>query len=115
MTREQFAELINEFVAHETDLLGLKAKEYAAEDDRLWNFHVRAMMEGCRTSEVALGDLLKHVSSLALAVRTGKGEWAWRTAEGHEGLKQRVADARNYLLLLAACLEEERNGANQLE
>ena len=25
---------------------------------------------------------------------------------GGEGLKQRIADARNYLLFLAACLEE---------
>ncbi|MGB9886882.1 MAG: hypothetical protein ACPLRW_07795 [Moorellales bacterium] len=115
MTPKEFTELHNEFVAHEANLLGLKAKEYAADSDRLWNFHVRAVMEGCRASEVALGDLLKHISSLALAVRTGSGEWAWRTLEGHEGLKQRVADARNYLLLLAACLEEERNGANQLE
>ena len=27
--------------------------------------------------------------------------------KGGEGLKQRFVDARNYLLLLAACLEEE--------
>jgi hypothetical protein len=47
---------------------------------------------------------MKHVQSIALAVRTGKYAWAWET-EGGEGLKQRIADARNYLLLLAACLE----------
>ena len=39
-------------------------------------------------------------------VRTGKYRWCWETEEG-EGLKQRIADARNYLQLLAACLEEE--------
>ena len=33
--------------------------------------------------------------------RSGAGD------EKREGLKQRIADARNYLLLLAACIEEE--------
>ncbi|MGB9886736.1 MAG: hypothetical protein ACPLRW_07060 [Moorellales bacterium] len=110
MTREEFAELHNEFVARETDLLGLKAKEYSDGDDRLWNFRVQAALEGRRPSEIALSHLNKHITSICLAVRTDRGEWVWRTAEGHEGLKQRFADARNYLLLLAACLEEERGG-----
>ena len=34
--------------------------------------------------------------------RSGAGD-----ENGNEGLKQRIADARNYLLLLAACIEEE--------
>jgi len=36
--------------------------------------------------------------------RSGAGD-----ENGNEGLKQRIADARNYLLLLAACIEEEAN------
>jgi len=49
---------------------------------------------------------LKHIQSISHAVRT-EYNWCWQTEQGHEGLKQRIADARNYLLLLAACLEAE--------
>lgn len=110
MTPEQFTSLCEEFLEREKELLGLKAGEYAVGDDRLWNFHVQGALEGRRPSEIALSHLLKHVLSIVKAVRTGSGTWAWQTAAG-EGLKQRFADARNYLLLLAACLEEERGGA----
>lgn len=41
-----------------------------------------------------------------LSHETGKYDWDWET-DGGEGLKQRIVDARNYLLLLAACLEVE--------
>ena len=50
-------------------------------------------------------EILEHMQSITLAVRDGKYSWTWET-EGGEGFKQRIADARNYLLLLAACLEE---------
>lgn len=110
MTSEQFAALCEEFIARERELLGIKAGEYTSGGDRLWNFHAQGALEGRRPSEIALTHFLKHVLSLVKAVREGSGVWAWEAEKG-EGLKQRVADARNYLLLLAACLEEERNGA----
>jgi len=112
MTQEQFVTLCKEFLEREHDLLAAKAGDYAVDNDRLWNFHAQGQLEGKRPSEIALTHLLKHVLSLVKAVRTGSGEWAWVLPEGREGLKQRFADARNYLLLLAACLEEERRGKN---
>ena len=106
MTKDRFEELREEFLEHEAGILEWKRGEYAPNDDRLQNFREVAALTGLRLSEVALIWLLKHIQSISLAVRNGKYTWTWET-EGGEGLKQRIADARNYLLLLAACLEEE--------
>ena len=106
MTPEQFENLRDEFLIHEARLLDWKAGEYSNKTDRLMNFRQVAEFLNQRPAEVALAYLLKHVQSITLAVRTGHYAWAWET-EGGEGLKQRIADARNYLLLLAACLDEE--------
>lgn len=106
MTPERFESLQEEFVAHEARILNWKRGEYSSNEDRLQNFREVAAFMGLRPAEVALTYLMKHIQSIALAVRSGKYAWTWNT-EGGEGLKQRIADARNYLLLLAACLEEE--------
>ena len=106
MTPQQFENLRDEFLTREARILDWKRGEYSLNEDRLQNFREVAALTGLRMTEVALIWLLKHIQSIALAVRTGNYTWAW-TTEGGEGLKQRIADARNYLLLLAACLEEE--------
>ncbi len=108
MTPERFESLQEEFVAHEARILNWKRGEYSPNEDRLQNFREVAALTGLRLSEVALIWLLKHIQSISPAVRNGKYSWTWETERG-EGLKQRIADARNYLLLLAACLEEENN------
>ena len=108
MTLESFENLREEFLEHEAGILEWKRGEYAPNDDRLQNFWEVAALTGLRMTEVALIWLLKHIQSISLAVRNGKYTWTWET-EGGEGLKQRIADARNYLLLLAACLEEEKS------
>jgi len=106
MTPEQFENLRDEFLVHEARILNWKRGEYSSNEDRLQNFREVAAFMGLRPAEVALTYLMKHIQSITLAVRYGKYSWTW-TTEGGEGLKQRIADARNYLLLLAACLEEE--------
>jgi predicted house-cleaning noncanonical NTP pyrophosphatase (MazG superfamily) len=108
MTPKRFEEMREEFLTHESKILDWKRGEYSPDEDRLQNFHEVAEFLEQRASKVALVWLLKHIQSIALAVRSGKYAWAWET-EGGEGLKQRIADARNYLLLLAACLDEEAN------
>lgn len=107
ITPEQFESLRDEFLVHEAKIMDWKRGEYSHNEDRLQNFREVAAFMGLRPAEVALTYLMKHVQSIALAVRSGKYAWTWNT-EGGEGLKQRFADARNYLLLLAACLEEEQ-------
>jgi len=113
MTPEQFENLREEFLSHEAKILDWKRGEYSPNEDRLQNFREVAGFLDQRLAEVALSYLLKHIQSIALAVRTEKYAWAWETNRGGEGLKQRIADARNYLLLLAACLEAEMEAKDE--
>lgn len=102
----KFEELVEEFLRQEQQTLNWKADEYTAGADRLQNFRQVAEFLNLRSSEIAFCYLMKHIQSIQLAVESGKYTWDWNT-EGGEGMKQRIADARNYLLLLAACLDEE--------
>lgn len=109
---KRFETLAQLFMAREKVLLGLKGKDYAADRDRLENFHQQAAFQGARPEEVALTHFLKHVCAITKAVRERRYVWAWQTESG-EGLKQRFADARNYLLLLAACIDEAVEGCGE--
>jgi len=106
---------IEDFKTHYTELetkceeiLGLKTGEYSSDADRLWNFKVRAAILGLKPSQVAMCDMTKHVASLAKHTMSETGDWVWQTVAG-EGVKQRIADNRNYLSLIYCLLEEERN------
>jgi len=105
---EQFQALCEEFAEHEHALLGFKAEEYASTTDRLLNFRQIAAFEERTMPQIAMTYLLKHLQSINMAVQKGDTpKWCWINPGGGEGLKQRFADARNYLLLLAACIEEQ--------
>jgi len=106
MTPLRFSEICEEFISKEQEILNWKRKEYSSQDDRLQNFREIAALTGTSMPQVALTYLLKHIQSIKNAVMTGNVDWCWE-GEGGEGMKQRIADSRNYLLLLAACLDEE--------
>ncbi len=106
MSPEQFQALCEEFEKREHELMGFKAEEYASTTDRLLNFRQIATFEDRTMPQVAMTYLLKHLQSINMAVQKGDTKWCWINPDGGEGLKQRFADARNYLLLLAACIEE---------
>ena len=106
MTPLRFSEICEEFISKEQEILNWKRKEYSPQDDRLQNFREIAALTGTSMPQVALTYLLKHIQSIKNAVMTGNVDWCWE-GEGGEGMKQRIADSRNYLLLLAACLDEE--------
>jgi len=109
---KKFGQLYNEFMQHEEALLSWKAGEYSTDEDRLQNFREIADLTGASMAQVALLYLLKHVQSIKNAVMTSRINWCW-VGEGGEGTKQRIADARNYLLLLAACLDEESEAKDE--
>lgn len=107
-SNEQFKRLYDEISSEEARIMSWKADAYRkGDDDVLLNFRQVANLTGQRPSQVAMTYLLKHIQTLAIAVKKGEYAWAWWEEEGGEGLKQRIADARNYLLLLAACIDEE--------
>jgi len=94
----------------ERELLRLKRAQYASDDDPLVNFKQIGQLIGLEPHQVAMVLLMKHIQAIAKAVMSDgwRGVWTWRdTMTQEEGLKQRIADARNYLLLLAECLDEE--------
>lgn len=107
MTAKQFEVLCKEFVKKEQELMNWKCDEYTKGGDRIINFKQVADFTNTTAKDVALMYLLKHIQSTAIAIKNNDYNWVWETPEG-EGLKQRIADARNYLLLLAACIEDEK-------
>lgn len=105
----KFNALCGEFSDKEREIMDWKNAEYARQEDKLLNFREIALFEGRSMSHIALSYLLKHVQAVKKQVRENSFAWAWET-EGGEGLKQRIADIRNYMLLLAACIDEEVSG-----
>lgn len=97
-----------EFLRVEEALRLAKRQNYASDADPLVNFRVVGGMSGLKPEQVAYVYTLKHIQAIGKAVMTGewKEVWSWETESGMEGLKQRIADARAYLLLLAEILEE---------
>ena len=104
----EFENLRGEFLAKEADLLQFKGGEYGDKIDRLLNFKEIAEFVEETPVEVCLLYLMKHIQSIVLSVKTGNYDkkWFWSDND-NEGLKQRISDARNYLILLGACIEEE--------
>ena len=112
---KRFDQLVNEFRAKEDAIMNWKGAEYTEGVDRLQNFREIAQFMGMPVSEVALLLMLKHVQGIKKQVLEHSFVWEWETDSG-EGLKQRFADVRNYLLLLAAALDEEaENNREPLE
>ena len=110
MNNEQFENLRESFLSKEAELLEWKGGEYGSYCDRLLNFKEIANFVGLDGTAICLLYLLKHIQSITSSIKNNKhsDKWFWQDEKG-EGLKQRIADARNYLLLLAACIEEEAN------
>ena len=107
MNREEFERLLQESVGREQSLLTAKRSEYAEDEDILENFRWVALAEGRSPEEYCMTLFLKHVQGLVKAIQTGRYFWGWVNLEdGQEGLKQRISDGRNYLMLLEAILEE---------
>lgn len=104
MTQEQFDKVFQEQTRRCESLLCNKAKEYAADFDRLHNFHVAEKFTSQRTPVAALaGMMLKHVVSL------------FDMMEAKEPLSfpsdlwdEKITDTMNYLFLLCTVLTDER-------
>ena len=106
MTPQEFDEMYSEFIDFEDNLMGYKRTEYSTDLDRLENFKDISKFTKSYPAKVAMQYLLKHIHSIVLAVETQNYKWYWEEGT-KEGLKQRIADARNYLILLAGCIEDD--------
>lgn len=103
MTNEQFRTFAEQFIKEETDLLASKGEEYTGgNSDRLIAFKQIAATCTLEQIDICQVFLLKHMQSINLFINEG--------VEGKtESIIERIHDARNYLLLLAAMIQEEHS------
>jgi hypothetical protein len=106
MDLKTFDNLYNMFEGAERDLLLTKRSEYAADVDVLINFKVTAKQLGMTPEAVCLVFMMKHIQAIAKAAMKPDTRLGWGGTGATEGFSQRISDARNYLILLAALIEE---------
>ena len=100
MTPKAFEIILEDRLKKIKDVLGHKAKEYAMDGDRLYNFKVAARILDTTQERALLGMLMKHLVSV-LDLIDGKLK---RTPET---VDEKLGDLINYLILLEAVLLEK--------
>lgn len=104
-----FEKLASEFLHKEQILLFQKRRDYSGGEDCLSAFRSIAALTGVSLETACLVLLGKHLSGIIRQIAGESVSWTWEDDNG-EGMKQHISDARNYLLLLAAILEERHGG-----
>ena len=106
MNIETFEKYAKRVFDAENDLLAAKRASYArGDEDVLLAFKRMALATGMSPMQVCMVLLHKHLVSLGTAVEKDVIVANWEHDTG-EGLAQRMMDARAYLLLLGALVEE---------
>lgn len=103
MNNKDFDMIIEQQIQRSKDVLLNKQKEYATDTDRLHNFRIAAALQGCTPKQALGGFLAKHIVSIFDMCGSSKdfSDDQWN---------EKITDAINYLLLLRAVVEEEKNG-----
>jgi len=96
-----FNEIVSGQLEKSTEVLITKAKEYATDGDRLHNFKVAAELQGISMREALAGMMAKHTTSVYDMCRSPYHHT-------QEQWDEKITDHINYLLLLQAVLQEER-------
>ena len=115
MNIEKFEKYAKRVFEAENDLLAAKRASYArGDEDVLLAFKRMALATGMSPMQVCMVLLHKHLVSLGTAVEKDVLVANWEDDNG-EGLEQRMMDARAYLLLLGALVEEHRDEGDEEE
>jgi ERCC4-related helicase len=100
MNTETFDKIVEERLTKIKDILLIKSKEYAVNDDRLYNFR-RASIINKETPEQALwGMFTKHLVSVIDLVEGS-------TQVTEYLVNEKIGDAINYLILLEAIFKDK--------
>ena len=99
MDIKEFEKTLDVLVDKEFDLLVTKGKEYSGTQDRLANFKNLAIDLGLLPQQILWVYLKKHLDSICSYIREGK-------TFSTESIQGRIMDARNYLALLYAMIQE---------
>lgn len=102
MTNNTFENVFNSQIERCKEILIIKAREYARNDDRLHNFNKAARMLGTNPAGALWGMLIKHLVSVSDIVEdAGKREFV-----SDEILTEKITDTINYFILLKAVIIE---------
>ena len=104
MTSDIFNKHLHYMQTVTVDTLTAKAAEYASDGDRLHNFKVAAATQGITPAKALGGMMCKHTVSVYDMIGTGETYplplW-----------EEKIKDSINYLFLLWALVNEERDDA----
>lgn len=101
----QMDALLGEFDTRNKALLEYKVNEYSSMENRIENFETIAALLNVEPCQVVMVYLMKHMQSMGKTIM-GDAPINWTFSNGEtEGLKQCILDCKNYLDLLAACID----------
>ena len=89
--------------------LSVKADEYAT-GDRLHNFKIAAAIQGCTPLTALAGMMAKHTVSVYDLIQ----RYEFGQPVSKEMWDEKIGDSINYLLLLTALIEEDRESHTQM-
>lgn len=101
MTDKIFEQVVNNQLALCTKTLLAKGEQYAPGDDRLVHFKVAAGIAGTTPKKALWGMLVKHLTSLQVAVNSS-------FEYDDDFWNEKIDDSINYLLLLRALAIDEK-------
>lgn len=104
MTGDEFSHCVTNRINKCLDTLGVKAKEYAINEDRLRAFKAAAAIEKTSPYEALGGMMAKHIVSIYDMLPNAKNY-------SIERWNEKIGDAINYLLLLDSLLQEANGNA----
>jgi hypothetical protein len=105
MKEKEFEQILQQRLKKIEETLGNKAKEYAAEGDKLHNFNVGARMTGQIRERVLWGFALKHYISFMDIL--DDMELGKLPSEGM--VDEKIGDLINYLVLVEASIKDKIN------
>jgi hypothetical protein len=105
MNAERFSIIYNDLESKERELIMRKRSEYAPDVDVLANFKQTAAILHIEPEDVCAVFMMKHVQAVVNGARNPETRLEFGDAQ-REGFAQRISDARNYLMLMAALVDE---------
>ncbi|MDD3400731.1 MAG: hypothetical protein PHT58_03775 [Eubacteriales bacterium] len=102
MTGEKFTKIVNYQIDCCIKTLGFKESDYVPDpNDRMRHFKVAAAMLGTNPKQALCGMMAKHTASIYEMCRAG-------SAYPMAAWEEKITDNINYLLILRALLEDEK-------
>ena len=105
MTWDEFKESSERLLKECRNILETKGRSYSTRNDELQNFKELGYLLCLPPEVVCLTFLMKHITSIFSIVRGERFDT--------EGMRSRIVDSINYLILLNALFEEKESRLNK--